>query len=388
MLNQIEKRLLNFLQSDYKHTLIVGFLLSYIAVTGSLAIINTLLGRYYRSIPELIFVSVITMTYLYYKNIGYSQRILHITFWTPAIHVLLLLYISHFYDFTVIYAIVLPLASFFLYELKDALKNTSFFYMLLAALILYMRSQFPEHPYLHSPTALLNTVFGSIFVIAFGLFYQLSFYRAYRQMKYANAEKEILLKEIHHRVKNNLNVIASIVDLQARGNNVHLAKQLQLTQSRIESIAIVHEMLYQENNDFASIDFQTYMYKLAKMIERLHVDKNIVYRIEGNTIALPINTMLDLGLITNELLTNSHKHAFANTLEPKIEILLIETDLGKYRYSYHDNGSGIAASILDSVDIKSLGLRLIRLSTKKMDAHLEFDTTNGLLVVIDFFISN
>lgn len=371
------------MQNEYKHILVSGFLLSYIGVALLLVIANSLNGRYDRAVAELVFITIMTGGYFYYRKTGDTLIGAHFSFWPPAALIFVQLYNSHFYDFTVIYAIVLPLASFFLYELRRAIVYTTVIYSLLALTIIYARTQFVDHPYLHSSISLVNTVFGSVFVIAFGLFYQLSFYRAFRHMQDANAEKEILLKEIHHRVKNNLNVIASIVDLQARGNDRHSAAQLHLTQGRIESIAIVHEMLYQKQNDFAQIDFQDYIAKLTQMVERLHVMDDVTYHIEGHGITLPVNVMLDLGLITNELLTNTHKHAFSGTLDPEVTITLERMPSSLYRYVYRDNGSGIG-DIDEALKGKSLGLRLVRLSAQKMDATLEFDNTDGFAIRLEF----
>ncbi len=379
----MKRRILQFLQGDYRHILITGFLLSYMGVTASLALINGLSERYDRALPEFVFVTIIAATYLYFRKTGNIKLTTHLLFWTPAIHIFLLLYMNRFNDFTIIYAIILPLASFFLYELRNALIHTLCIYILLGLLVFYMRMHYPEHPFLHSPTALLNTLFGSVFVIAFGLFYQLSFYRTYLHVKHADAEKELLLKEIHHRVKNNLNVIASIIDLQARMSNVEVVKQLQLTQGRIESIAIVHEMLYQENNDFAKISFEDYMYKLGDVLQRLHAREDITFRIETNGLTLPIGVILDLGLISNELITNSYKHAFHGVSDPVIEISLLKNDATTYQYRYHDNGTGVATAVFGA-KTKGLGLRLIQLSAKKMEALLEVYDTVGFTMTLDF----
>ncbi len=383
MLQRFKSSFSNFVHSDYNNILVAGFLYSYISITTLLAIANTVTGRFDRAGAEIVFLAIMLGGYLYYRKSKNELVGAHFSFWPPAVLIFFQLYHNNFSDFTVIFAIILPLASFFLYNLKRAIISTAVVYSILILLIFHLHTQYTDHPYLNSPTALINTAIGALFIIAFGLLYQLSFYRSYHQMKLANTEKEILLKEIHHRVKNNLNVIASIVDLQARNNDRHSAQQLHLTQSRIESIAIVHEMLYQKKNNFAQINFEDYMHKLSQMVEQLHVMLDVEYLIQGHGITLPVNIMLDLGLITNELLTNSHKHAFANTRKPEIEISLEKIQEHRYRFFYRDNGSGVPD--IDEIDPEqSLGLRLIRLSVKKMSALLEFKNIDGLNVIIEF----
>ena len=95
-----------------------------------------------------------------------------------AVLIFFQLYHNNFSDFTVIFAIILPLASFFLYNLKRAIISTAVVYSILILLIFHLHTQYTDHPYLNSPTALINTAIGALFIIAFGLLYQLSFYRS------------------------------------------------------------------------------------------------------------------------------------------------------------------------------------------------------------------
>ncbi len=371
----------SLLSLEYKHLLVRGFLGTYITIALLLCIINTITQRYDRAIPEAIFVLIMLMGARHYLKTGNVLWGAHMSFWPPALLILFQLHTHQFNDFTIIYALLLPLATFFLYSLRRALVYTGIVYTILALLIIYWRLQLESHLYLHSTTALVNTLFGALFVIAFGLFYHLSFYRSYNALKHAHSQQEILLQEIHHRVKNNLNVIASIVGLQALNDDGRARSQLLHTKGRIESIAIVHEMLYKKHDDYTKIDFEPYVNKLGELVQRLHGTQQVAHHFCGNNIALRLEYMLDLGLIINELLINAYKHAFKNTPNPEILLNLHVLSDGVLRFHYHDNGCGID-NIEDAKTTQSLGLTLVELSVKRLQGTMVVQNQNGLDILI------
>jgi len=184
-------------------------------------------------------------------------------------------------------------------------------------------------------------------------------------------EKELLLKEIHHRVKNNFQTISSLLDLQSREVTDELAKSnIQEGQSRIKSMALIHQKLYQDE-DLAMIDFQDYLVQLCKESLSSFNLKNVAFSVVADHIKLDIDTSIPLGLILNELITNSCKYAFQHTREGRIEIHInkLETE---YRLSYCDSGPGLARD-LDIDQIQSLGLRLVKRLTKQLHGSFEFD---------------
>jgi len=383
MVARIRERLRLFASRDYRHILVTGFLVTYLAVALCLVAANLLTQRFDRALAESLFIAVMGYGYFRYRRTGDTFFGAQLSFWPPAVLIFFQMIRNDFSDFTVIYALLLPLASFFLFDFKRALRYTLLIFLLLSLCIFYARLHVGEHPYLHSPTALVNTFFGAMFVIAFGVFHHLSFYRSYTALQRANEQKEILLQEIHHRVKNNLNVIASIVGLQAINDDGRALSQLQHTKGRIESIAIVHEMLYKKRDDFAQIDFEQYIDKLSTLVETVYATGKVQRVFNGNGIALSLECMLDLGLITNELLTNTYKYAFAQTPEPVITVELVSTGPDTLRYRYHDNGCGV--TLPESIDaLKTLGLKLVSMAVRKLKGELSIESRDGLEIIVTF----
>jgi two-component sensor histidine kinase len=190
-----------------------------------------------------------------------------------------------------------------------------------------------------------------------------------------------LLKEVYHRVKNNLNVIASMIGLQARILKNDEREHLLKSKHRIESIAMVHEMLYR-SNDLEHVDFQAYMQKLASLLLRMYGAEKIDVRIEGEHAGLELDTMVQLGIIVNELLTNSVKYAFEKTQTPEVYISLIKDEKG-YVFIYKDNGKGVD-DIETLTQGHSLGLKLVQLSVRQLNGDMHISDKNGLQYEIRF----
>ena len=198
-------------------------------------------------------------------------------------------------------------------------------------------------------------------------------------LKNSLKEKETLLKEIHHRVKNNLQIISSILNLQSE--NVSDSEALSLfydSQNRINSMALIHERLYR-SSEFEYVDFSTYIEDLTNYLINSHHTElsNIRVNLDIEKINLNIDTAVPCGLIVNELMINSVKHAFPNNSDGKIEIKLSENNNGKnYHLSISDNGIGIK----DNIDISksnTLGLQLVYNLAQQLDGDLLIDNSNG-----------
>jgi two-component sensor histidine kinase len=181
-----------------------------------------------------------------------------------------------------------------------------------------------------------------------------------------NREKETLLKEIHHRVKNNLQIITSLLSLQSLNiNNKEIKNLFANSQHRINSMALIHEMLYQTNN-LAKINFRDYLSQLIKgLVSSFKGDNNNIEIIaEIPVFFLNIDTAIPLGLLINEIVTNALKYAFDDQRKGILWLSIEKKDSLNYLLKIGDNGPGIP----DSVNIKtlnSLGLKLIdRLSTQ------------------------
>ena len=177
-------------------------------------------------------------------------------------------------------------------------------------------------------------------------------------------EKDLLISEIHHRVKNNLSIVSGLLYLQGETiKNEEVRKKLDQTQLRIKTIALVHEKLYKKSN-INTVEFSDYIKTLAEMIHRLHESNSVPIQLilDLEKIDLSIEKALPLGLIINELLTNSFKHAFTEKLKGEIEIKF-QFKEKKYFLSVRDNGVGFQNKKNNNVD--SLGLTLVNtLQTK------------------------
>jgi len=180
------------------------------------------------------------------------------------------------------------------------------------------------------------------------------------KLKASLKEKEVLLKEIHHRVKNNLQIISSLLRLQSGYIKDKQALEIfQDSQNRIRAMALIHENLYQINN-LAEIEFSEYIRKLTNNLIRFYTihNKNIIINSQIEKTFLKIDTAIPCALIINELISNSIKHAFINSDEGEIHVEFIALQENKYSLSVSDNGVGVKENI-DSLKKQSLGLELV-----------------------------
>jgi PAS domain S-box-containing protein len=185
-------------------------------------------------------------------------------------------------------------------------------------------------------------------------------------------EKEGLLKEIHHRVKNNLQVVTSLLRLEAGRSKVEATRTaLQEMQGRIRSMALLHEMLYRSAN-FADVDLADYVRQLATQLFRALNTRfgAIRLHLELDSISLGIDQAIPCGLIVNELLTNSLKHAFPDSREGEIRIRLSRTQTRQVQLRVSDNGVGLPAD-LAALQGRSLGLQLVTDLVRQLHGTLE-----------------
>lgn len=200
--------------------------------------------------------------------------------------------------------------------------------------------------------------------------------KAEEKIKDSLKEKEVLLAEIHHRVKNNLAVITGLLELQAYNTTSQEAKNvLRESQMRVNSIALIHEKLYQ-NEDLSEISFDVYLEQLTEVVvsSLQSSQTDVEINIEAEPIKLTINQAIPCGLILNEVITNAHKHAFEDRQQGRIDIRITEED-AKFTMKIIDNGMGLPKEVgLDNPT--SLGLKLIRTLTKQLNGIAEFSDAN------------
>ena len=200
-------------------------------------------------------------------------------------------------------------------------------------------------------------------------------------------DKEILLKEIHHRVKNNLQTISSILMLQSSGLKDDEAKKaIKESQSRVRSIALVHQKLYQ-NEGIEKVELNAFVKDLTVQIKSLFNQHKQTVNIDIHIpeTHLLIDIAIPLGLILNELLTNSYKYAFNDNDKAEIKIELQETEKNditkRVVLLYKDSGKGFNFSIEKPT---TLGLRLIHVLSKQIGATIEYNNSNGSLYKFSF----
>lgn len=205
------------------------------------------------------------------------------------------------------------------------------------------------------------------------------------QTRSSLAEKEVLLKEIHHRVKNNLQIITSLLNLQSRRTqDAHAFSALQESNNRMYTMALIHEKLYRSDN-LARVDFVVYVQELTTHLchsyQAYHRGVTIV--VEGDEIYLDINQLVPCGLIINELVTNALKYAFTNSHPGQLSIEIRAESQNECQLVIADNGVGLPANF-DITQISSLGLQLVSSLTAQLSGSLVIQQAAGTTFIIRF----
>jgi len=225
------------------------------------------------------------------------------------------------------------------------------------------------------------------------LIFLISLYRVFMKRKKhslllekQNEEKEFLLKEIHHRVKNNLETISSLLSLQTSHiNNQEFQKIMIEIQNRVQSMGMIHQNLYQGEN-MTTIEMKQYFRNFGGyIIDSFDATDRITFDCAMDTLELDVDKAIPIGLIVNELITNSLKYAFPKNRKGKISINLTETH-SHLHLKVSDDGIGFD----EETEIKGTGFgsQLIGLLTKQLDGKMTLITTRGTEVIFQFQIGN
>jgi len=212
--------------------------------------------------------------------------------------------------------------------------------------------------------------------------------QAKEQIKASLKEKETLLQEIHHRVKNNMQIIASLLGLQVNKQTIPEIKDiLNENIGRVQAIAAIHESLYQ-SEQLSEIDLKCYIKKLSQMLlQTFSVSQDrVLFEIESPDLKLNINKANPLGLVLNELISNSLKYAFPDNTKGKIGIKLEQPNKNEILLTLRDDGVGMPNGF-DWKNSKSLGLKLVRtLVENQLDGSLDMENKSGTKFTIKFYI--
>ena len=197
-------------------------------------------------------------------------------------------------------------------------------------------------------------------------------------------QKEVLLKEIHHRVKNNLQLVSGLMQLQgSQSNDSKIKEIMDEGQNRIRSMSLIHQQLYESKN-LDKIDFSKYMealiYDISIMLQS--ESKVIDIRLETPDFFLDIDTAVPLGLILNELVINSYKHAFTDKSTGEILILVSEME-ASFEMKIIDNGKGLPEDF-DAYNSDSLGIKLVRGLSRQIGGNSAFVNSHGTTAIVNF----
>lgn len=209
------------------------------------------------------------------------------------------------------------------------------------------------------------------------------------QIKASLEEKEVLLKEIHHRVKNNLQIVCSLLELQSQcSRDAQIIAMFKESQARIRSMSLVHEIIYQ-SNDLGNLNLSEYIRAISVNLCNSYGyrSKNLQIQSHPEAIFVNLDTAIQCGLIINELLTNAFKYAFndkqSKKQSAKIKIDLYQLDSGKMLLVVEDNGSGLPGNF-NFENTQTLGWQIIRALARKLKGHLRIVSEKGTKVYLEF----
>ncbi|WP_263603247.1 histidine kinase dimerization/phosphoacceptor domain -containing protein [Chryseobacterium sp. PET-29] len=204
------------------------------------------------------------------------------------------------------------------------------------------------------------------------------------QLKKLLGEKEWLLKEIHHRVKNNLQIVISLLNTQsAYLDNEDALMAIQNSQHRMHAMSLIHQKLYQSDN-LATIDMSWYIYELINYIKECYSsEKNISFVMDVDKIFLDVAQAVPLGLILNEAVNNTIKYAFPDSRRGEVQVSFKKSENGEYKLMISDNGIGLPDDF-NIDETESLGMNLMRGLTDQLEGNFTLESRNGLKITVNF----
>lgn len=356
----------------YKELFLYGFYLSYIALTSLATLIDFFIGNYHDALVDFVSVLLAALSFWYYVKSKDFELASIALFWIAS-GVILLFVVKNAFDISIIFTLLIPMVAFILLSTKKVILHVGIYFFLLAIVFAYGYAEFESHPLLYQAKHISAYIIAMLFVIAFGVFYHIAIEHSYQALERANKQKTFLLKEIHHRVKNNLNIIASILGIQKfETNSKEVHELIDQNRLRLESMAMAHEILYQQDS-LVNIDFKPYMKKLTEHILRTEShNEKIKVEVDIIPMALSIEKLIQFGLMVNELMTNSIKYAFDD--EGGTISIHCTKEGDTYTFIYADNGKGY-----DPTKIKNgFGSSLVEMVIEQLNGVLRFNTVEGV----------
>jgi two-component sensor histidine kinase len=359
----------------------------YIAIT-LIVIFNASMDIYLARYTQVFykFLSISSLVILFYFFIKTKKSVLfaYLLAFETDISIMLLAFAHNFNDYYVIYAIIYPVGIFLLMSLRRAVIVVILHHLTWALIFIYASSLFESHDFLTNKVAIMKFYTASIITVLMSYLYRKIIQDTYDKLAESDAHKEVLLREIHHRIKNNLNFISSILGLQQKHlkhkNAEALENTLNESRLRVSAISLVHNTLYKQPN-LALVNFEKYTNSLAENINRA-TSNQLKVNIHTENISVKIDTALMLGIMINELLTNSIKYAFDPNEKKEVSITLTKNH-SEFHFIYRDHTKKTID--IDKIEkSKGLGVRLIKIAAKDLDAKLSIYTHRGLIYDIKF----
>lgn len=216
-----------------------------------------------------------------------------------------------------------------------------------------------------------------ILLLAFFLF------KSYRQIRIKNRKIETLMRELHHRVKNNLQVISSLLGLQSmKLDDITAQKAVDESKERIRAMSLIHQKLYQQE-EITALNIHEYIGNLVgELAQSYGFSQRVKINLDVPSILLDVDTTLPVGLIINELVSNAFKYAYTDIEKPILDLKLLQ-EKNQYILSIKDNGMGLPLGF-DMDEAKSFGLKLVKLLTKQLNGNLIVKNDNGLEFQLSF----
>jgi two-component sensor histidine kinase len=342
------------------------------------AVVDFVTENYVDTFIDLLFGS---MTFLAYRYLFFRQNIEYAAialFWISAFIELLYLMI-HSVDFNIIFAMLIPIIAFIALSRRLIIWNLALYYIVLILFLGYYYSIDRENLFLHNSAYMIAYTMAHLFILAFGIFYYLAIDESLKRLEASNRSQTLLLNEVHHRVKNNLNLISSILGLQTDKTDIPEQRQLlEENQRRIESMAILHEILY-SHGTITSADLKEYVQMLVAHIISSSLSEKLEVKTDILPITLPMGSMIQLGIMLNEMMTNSIKHLSRSKETIRISIVFEQWEEG-YRLYYCDNASHVDTRRLE----QGFGYNLIMLTARHFNAKVTYDISEGLCYSVVF----
>jgi two-component sensor histidine kinase len=355
----------------YRELFLIGIYYTIIILSFIASIVDFFIGSKTDVYIDLLFGTLTLVSYLLLFNRKNCPLAAISIFWISVFIEFLFLEI-HNVDFNIIFALFIPIIAYIAMPKKLIIINLALFYALLISYLVYSYANDPNNIFLHTKSYLIAYSIAHIFILSFGLFYNIAVEESIARLQKSNKAKEMLLNEVHHRVKNNLNLVASILALNAQTiDDAAIIEYLVSNQKRIESMAILHEILYKQDGG-NSTDLTNYVNKLASHIIRSMAQKDVTINCDIEHLELPMDSMIQFGIMLNEMLTNSIKH---KAKDSKLTISVIFKKCGEfYCLGYCDN-----SKFNDLEKLKrGFGFNLINLAAKHFKADVTIDTSDGL----------